>query len=123
MREEYESELLPSAMAMGVSYEEFWTLNPRKMKAYERAFRIRRKHEDANMWIMGAYVTEALGVVIGNSFGKGRKLEYRKQPFSEDIVDYSNLTEEEKIEKTNQFFGVLELMKTNFENSQVFDNG
>lgn len=80
---------------------------------------MKQKQLDGEMWMMGAYVLEAVGVAMGNTFGKkGRKVEYRSKPFMADIdLEPKALSEKEKIERTNALFNMLSIMQSNFNNS------
>ena len=73
---------MPNALAIGVPYELFWTLNPHKLKAFYKAYEIHKKILDEEMWIMGAYVNNAvLSAVEHNLAGKKAKTKYLEQPF------------------------------------------
>lgn len=66
-------------MAYGMSYEQYWYGDPWMVRAYAQAYLIRRKVENENAWIFGAYVANAVTVAINNTFGK-RKTDYLKKP-------------------------------------------
>lgn len=110
---------MPFALNIGIEYSQFWLLNPRKMKPFEKAYRMKQKQLDGQMWMMGAYVLEAVGVSMANAFSKkGRKVEYRKKPFMADLdLEPTALSEEQKIERTNALFSMLSIMQSNFNNS------
>ena len=108
-------------MAMGVSYNEFWTLTPRKVKVIVEAHRQKRQIEDEQMWLLGGYIFDAVSIAIGNALKKkGQKgkeyFELVKGPISKRIMaekDESNLTEDEKKAKTELLFKNLEIMAAN----------
>ena len=62
-----------------MTYEQYWYGNPWMTRAYAQAYLLKRKVENENMWILGAYISNAFGSVISNAFGK-RKVEYLKKP-------------------------------------------
>lgn len=72
-------ELCPMYIAYGMTYEQYWYGNPWMTRAYAQAYLLKRKVENENMWILGAYMSNAFGSVISNAFGK-RKVEYLKKP-------------------------------------------
>lgn len=78
---------LPDAIAIGVDYDTFWTLNPRKLKFIIKGFEKREEFEakkaDRVAWLQGVYFASAIGSVLN-----GKKY-YPKQPFSmkEEDVD------------------------------------
>lgn len=63
----------------GMTYQQFWYGDPRMAGAYAQAYLLRRKIENENMWIQGAYIANALAVTMANTFGKKRE-EYLKKP-------------------------------------------
>lgn len=73
-----------------MSYEQFWYGDPWMVKAYAQAYMLKRKVDNENAWIQGAYVAHAFGTVLANSFGK-KKLNYLDKP-----MDLFPKTEQEK---------------------------
>lgn len=67
-------------MAYGMTYEQFWYEDPWMVRAYAQAFLLKRKLDNENAWIQGAYFANALSAVIGSSFGK-KKINYIMKPF------------------------------------------
>lgn len=121
MTEKFEKELLPTCIAMGISYEYFWELNPRKLKPILEGYRLKKKTIDEQQWMLGGYVFEAVSLAMGNAFRKkGQKprgyFSELKQPFLKDIElkDENNMTEEEKRIKTERLFTNLEIMAANY---------
>ena len=57
---------------------------------YAEAYLLKRKIQNENMWIMGAYMADAFATVISNSFGK------KKQKYLEKPMDLFPKTEAEK---------------------------
>ena len=84
------TELCPIYMAYGMTYEQYWFGDPWMTRAYAQAFLLRRKIQNENMWIQGAYVANAVTTAIANAFGK-KKVDYLKQP-----LDLFPKTESEK---------------------------
>ena len=78
---------------MGIGASEFWQLNVRTLRPYLLAENIKREERNYFAWLQGAYVYDALSVVIGNAFAKkgSKPREYLKEP-----VRITPLTEEEK---------------------------
>ena len=66
-------------MAYGMTYKEFWYGDPWMARAYAQAYLLKRKIENENAWIYGAYVANAVGTVISNAFGK-RSVKYLEKP-------------------------------------------
>ena len=76
-----------------MTYEQYWYEDPFLIRAYAQAFLLKRKIENENMWIQGAYITNAVTTGIINTFGK-KKTDYLKQP-----LDLFPKTEAEKAEE------------------------
>ena len=77
-------------IAYGMTYEQFWYGDPWMVRAYAQSYLLKRKIENENAWIQGAYIANAVTVSIANTFGK-KKVDYIKQP-----MDIFPKTEAEK---------------------------
>lgn len=66
-------------IAYGMTWEQFWYGDPWMASAYAQAYLLKRKIENENAWIQGAYVANAFGTVLSNAFGK-KKVDYLKKP-------------------------------------------
>lgn len=62
--------------------EEFWYEQPRLVKAYREAQKLRDERINQQLWLQGLYNYDALSVVISNAFGKqgARKQKYLTEP-------------------------------------------
>lgn len=85
---------------MGVTWSEFWNMNPRILKAISEGYSEKTKYEiirSNNMaYRQGIYFMDAIASTVGNMFSKGAKNQYPKKPyeiFSEDSEE--NTTREE----------------------------
>lgn len=104
---------------MGISYDEFWTLNPRKLKVLVEGYKLRRKIEDEQAWLLGGYVFQAVSTSLGNAFKKKNQkaksyFELLDKPFL-DSIDTKETTEDEKQRYIDAFMASLHVMKNNFE--------
>lgn len=112
---------MPQALAIGVPFEIFWSLNPRKLKPFYEAYRLRIKDQNQMFYIQGQYTLSALMATVGNLFlKKGHKPnEYPKEPldiFAEKrLVIEENMTDEQKKKETEKLFGMLAGMQEKFE--------
>ena len=86
-------------MAIGVPYDTFWHLTPKKLQAFHKAHRIKQKIQDEQAWMMGIYIQNAAYAAVSNAlasaFGKKGKAEYMKDPILSKIEDDAGLTQEE----------------------------
>jgi len=114
---------LPNALAIGIEYNLFWKLNPRKIKPFYEAHKIKRKMLDEEMWCMGAYIHNAvLSAVEKNLAGKKAKTSYLEKPFMQEETkpteQNTDKEKEERMKKVKAVFQSLEIMKANFELSK-----
>lgn len=86
LRRFFEEEWYIPASEIGISYWEFWDMNPRIMAVRSEAYERQVRQKDTQMWQMGQYIFTALGVVLGNAFRKKGAVaqEYPKKPFMSD---------------------------------------
>lgn len=109
--------MLPNALAIGVPYETFWHLTPKKLKAFYKAYKIKRQMQDEQMWYMGQYVLTAVSVAVEhNLHGRKSKSEYVKKPFMREVEERNKPISDEQLQRQRELFvAKLEVMKTNFE--------
>ncbi len=112
-------------MAIGISYNEFWTLNPRKIKVIVEGYRLQRQVRDEEYWMLGGYIFDAVSLAMGNSFRKkGQKpkeyFEIIKEPILKRETEKNSevMSELEKRQKTELLFKNLEIMAANHRLSQ-----
>lgn len=88
-------------MSIGMSYTEFWEGQPDLVKAYYKADVYRREQQNNNMWLQGAYIYNAIAVVMANSFSKqGKNAKYIEKPF--EIIPKTKTDKEINAEKEKQ---------------------
>lgn len=77
---------------IGVDYELFWTLNPRSLQPFIRAFELRQEYDNNQAWLNGLYIKMA----IASSLSKDTK--YPKKPIgATESKEPSGLTTPEDI--------------------------
>lgn len=76
--DEVNNEILPYALMMGIDYELFWSLNPRSMKPFIKAFELKQQIIDSNNYTLGSYIQVAIGSVLSP-----KDVKYPKVPFSQ----------------------------------------
>lgn len=85
---------------MGVSWKEFWGMNPHIIKLLMKGHEEKIKEQDYLAWIFGQYTLSAVSTAIErNLAGKKSKSEYIKEPLLPKIFENEGLTEEEIHEK------------------------
>lgn len=66
---------------LGVSEEKFWESIPIELEPYRKMDEMQQERLDSNMWLMGLYVTNAVGVAVSNALnGKKSKAKYLSEP-------------------------------------------
>lgn len=110
-------DILPSYMVMGVSEEKFWDSTPEELKPYLKAYELKQKSKDSDMWQMGIYVMSAVQTAVQNSlFGRKSKAEYIKEPLLNKVEEKKKiLTEQDKKNERDKLLMTLQLMQANFE--------
>lgn len=92
--------MLPNALAIGVPYETFWHLTPKKLKAFYKAYELKRKLLDEQMWFMGQYVLSAVSMAVEhNLHGKKARSKYIEKPIlqTEQNTDNANPESREQV--------------------------
>lgn len=110
------NEIFPQAYAIGISWEQFWSFNPRIIKAYMKAYEQRMIQQDYLNWINGQYTLSAVLYAVEHCLsGKKAKTEYIKRPVLQEMQK-NNITNEEELQKQrNLFLAKLQAMQANFE--------
>ena len=106
---------------MGVTWWQFWELNPHKIKIIAKGYREQKKEQDAlqHAW-WGSYGLSAVSVAIEHCLaGNKAKSNYIKNPimFDAEEKECAPLTEEEKRRQTEQLFIRLKIMGANHKRS------
>ncbi len=101
---------------MGISWHDFWNMNPRILKAHIKGYEERQKHEDYMAWLAGQYTMSAVQVVVEHAVaGNKAKSKYVEKPFLES----ANNTQSNDVEKQRELFvAQLLAMKANFDNNK-----
>lgn len=93
--------------------DEFWFGKPSRFQSYIAAYKLRLEREeeikasliDYQAWLTGLYVHNAVGVVLGNAFSKGRKAKYVEEPISfKQRRQKSIEAEEERVKELEKQF-------------------
>lgn len=87
--------MLPNALAVGVPYDLFWHLTPKKLNVFYKAYKIKLREKDTLNWQMGQYICAAIGTIL-----KGT---YPNKP----LFQFA----EEKEEKDNEAVAVYEMKR------------
>lgn len=78
-------------MAIGVPSDLFWTLNPKELEPFKKAFSLSQEIVDINNWQLGNYIRIAVASALDP------KNKYPTEPFSYSNRDSKLLSEEDKV--------------------------
>lgn len=76
MYDEIIENILPNALMIGVPYDLFWELNPKSLTPFIKAFSLKQKQLDYNMWLQGMYIQKAVGSNLS------KECKYPNKPFT-----------------------------------------
>lgn len=79
--------------------DEYWLGHPLLTEAYRTAYKLKIRHENELAWLYGAYVNNAVGVAIENTFGKKGGKRSRYMPEAIDLGLDTEMEKEAKIQK------------------------
>lgn len=113
----FENEWFPIANKMGVSWNEFWEMNPRILSAIQKGYEEKRQDKDLMMWLQGQYELSAFYTAIENLFlGKKSKSKYFDKPILQKIKNQNTPCTDNEIKKKRELFVArLMSMKANFD--------
>lgn len=95
---------------MGVDYELFWTLNPKSLSPFIKAFSLSEERVDRMAWINGAYIRMAVGSLLS----KNNK--YPDQP----LFGVKEISEEMRQARIKEkMFMQMELLNSRFRKEEL----
>lgn len=81
---------------IGITYHEFWGMNPHVIKFYVEQYKNKRNEEDLKQWQLGQYILSAISTI-----GKGKypkkpmfQIEESKEEITERDIEMAIITEE-----------------------------
>lgn len=91
-------EILPNALLIGVSNEEFWSMTPKSLDPYYKAFSLQQKENDNMMWMNGMYMAMAIGSVLS------KDVDYPKRPMiaQQELESNQELLAHKRMEQIKQ---------------------
>lgn len=96
----FENEWFPEANSIGVSWEEFWKMNPKILKLLSIGHRKKLEEMDYLSWLSGQYMLSAVITGVERVLaGKKAKSKYINEPILTKAKETLWMTEEEKHEK------------------------
>lgn len=86
---------------MGISYHDFWGMNPHIIKFYEEQYKNKRNEEDLKQWQLGQYIAAA----ITCNFSKQK---YPQKPVFQ-IVEQKNKEKHSEYKESQEEIAIFEM--------------
>lgn len=103
----FENEWFPKANAIGVSWQEFWEMNPHIIKLLLKGHDEKVKEQDYLAWLSNQYTLSAVLVAVEHCLaGRKAKSKYVEKPFLQEI---SERTEENGYKESKEETAVFEM--------------
>lgn len=113
-----ENEWFVRASAIGISWDDFWKMNPHIIKLMIKSHKEEVAEQNYMMWLNGRYVADAIMSTIGNSpwfKGKASPLhKYPKEPYRIFGNAPKNMTADEKQREVDKFFAQESVRRANW---------
>lgn len=106
-------------MSIGIPENVFWTLNPKRLKPYDEAERIRAEERDNELWRMGLYVYQAtLASTCRSLSGDKSSVKYFEYPLLQSVkeetqAEETTMSEDEEMKQVNAIFNALAIRAAN----------
>lgn len=112
----FEREWLPSAIAIGISYFDFWQMNPRIIKVMTEGYKKKKLERDEELWRAGLYNYIAFSTAMANAFSKHGRHKYLEKPLLQEAYEKDKPLSEKELKKQRELFAAkLMTMQANFE--------
>lgn len=105
------TDAFPYYLAMGMSYEEFWRGSPSLVRAYRKAFEIKRANRNWEMWQQGLYIFTALHcnpIPVGFPKEDSKNSGYPDRPLPLSEKEAKEQEQQRELDNTKRFIAQLE---------------
>lgn len=83
----FENEWFPKANAIGISWQEFWSMNPHIIKLLLKGHEEKIKEQDYLAWLFNQYTLSAVSVAVEHCLaGRKAKSQYIKEPILQNML-------------------------------------
>lgn len=113
----FENEWFPVANSIGVSWHDFWGMNPHIINLLIKGHREKLKEIDYMNWISNQYTMSAVMVAVErNLAGRKARGKYIKEPIMSQMEEESKEISEKELQKKRELFvAKLLAMQANWE--------
>ena len=107
---------------MGMPSQEYWDGEPRLVKAYREAYKIKQDEDNAKAWLQGMYNFIGVATALNNGFSN-KKERYPDRPFDLHQAEKAQEEAPEDIRDRyyNRFKQMEELWKAQHERNNITD--
>ncbi len=98
----------PFYMSVGMTYDEFWEGAADRVIAYRKVYILRQKRNNADAWLQGQYIYDALSAVVPALRGLSKEpvSPYLEEPYpftKEDVEEYEHRQMEERAKQFREY--------------------
>lgn len=92
---------------VGISYRDFWGMNPRIINFYAEQYKNRRNEEDLKQWQLGQYILAAISTIAKGKYPKKPAFQIEEQENKEKHSGYKESQEEIAVFEMKQRINLL----------------
>lgn len=99
----------PFYLSIGMTYEQFWYERAEMALMYRKAYELKNRQRNQELWIQGLYIVDALTTTVCNMFAKKstEKFTYPTEPYALSEAEIQERKEQQAKAK-------MECMKSSF---------
>lgn len=105
------------AYSVGVSWNDFWNMNPRIINLHIKGHNEKAKERDewVHTWV-GTYGISAFSTILSHAFSKTSQAKFIEQPITKELRKKKKITKEQRTKMENEKLAMtLKVMQVNWE--------
>lgn len=92
---------------MGITYHDFWGMNPHIIKFYAEQYKHKRNEEDLKQWQLGQYILAAISTIGKRKYPKKPMFQIEDRISEEKSTGYKESKEETAVFEMKQRINLL----------------